>query len=221
MLWWASWRRSKLLQCKKKLRGGRRATSLRRWGTDRHGRGSALAMTPQKNLPCHSEPVRTPVWESVPLAGADAPVRPAPAAQHYVGQGPRAPPHARFPGGTMWASSPTKLMTRNVAHNTADAKCIPAASGQRGRVSGQRMAPRRPNESKGANFAHPGPRGKGDRRGRHPSREKDSKTLVLAAFFPPFLCRRKKGSRRRHKNRSAGERIATAAERLAMTGFFS
>ena len=28
---------------------------------------------------------------------------------------------------------------------------------------------------------------RGDRRGRHLSREKDSKTLVLAAFFPPFL----------------------------------
>ena len=64
--------------------------------------------------------------------GTDAPVRPAPAAQHYVGRGPRAPPHAAFPGRDDVGIVSYETMTRNVAHNTADAKCIPAASGQRG-----------------------------------------------------------------------------------------
>ena len=53
-----------------------------------------------------------------------------------------------IPGGKVWSPRPMgarstvgrddvgivpyETMTRNVAHNTADAKCIPAASGQRG-----------------------------------------------------------------------------------------
>ena len=53
-----------------------------------------------------------------------------------------------IPGGEVWSPRPTgarsavgrddvgigpyETMTRNVAHNTADAKCFPAASGQRG-----------------------------------------------------------------------------------------
>ena len=53
--------------------------------------------------------------------------------------------------------------------------------------SGQRMAPQRPYESKVQILHIPVREVRGDRRGRHPSREKDSKTLVLAAFFPPFL----------------------------------
>ena len=37
---------------------------------------SALAMTHLKNSPCHSEPVRTPAWESASFVGADDSVRP-------------------------------------------------------------------------------------------------------------------------------------------------
>ena len=62
--------------------------------------------------------------------------------------------------------------------------CVRAA---RARVSGQRMAPQRPCESKVQILHIPVREVRGDRRGRHLSREKDSKTLVLAAFFPPFL----------------------------------
>ena len=37
---------------------------------------TGLAMTHLKNSPCHSEPVRTPAWESASFVGTDGPVRP-------------------------------------------------------------------------------------------------------------------------------------------------
>ena len=70
----------------------------------------------------------------------------------------------------------------------------------------------------GAKFAHPDTRGREDRCRRHLSRGKDFKTLVLTAFFPPFL-RRKKGGRRRHSAGDADCRTGAAGHRFAMTGF--
>ena len=70
----------------------------------------------------------------------------------------------------------------------------------------------------GAKFAHPDTRGREDRCRRHLSRGKDFKTLVLTAFFPPFL-RRKKGGRRRHSAGDADCHAGAAGHRLAMTGF--
>ena len=71
-------------------------------------------------------------------------------------------------------------------HNTADAEGIPAAPAS---TSAERVADidAETMRKQGAKFAYPDSRGKGDRHRQHLSREKDSKTLVLAAFFPPFL----------------------------------
>ena len=108
-----------------------------------------------------------------------------------------------IPGGEVWSSRPMgarstvgrddvgivpyETMTRNVAHHGRRKVfpcCVRAA---RARVSGQRMPPQRPCEGKLQILHIPVREVRGDRRGRHLSREKDSKTLVLAAFFPPFL----------------------------------
>ena len=137
LLWWASWRRSELPPRKQKLRGGRKVTSFCSAGENGSPRPvtsvTGLAMTPQKFTLSFPNQCAHPVRAAVPLSGADAPAaRPAPAAQHYVGRGPRAPPHAAFPGRDDVGIVPCETMTRNVAHNTADAKRIPAASGQRG-----------------------------------------------------------------------------------------
>ena len=54
-------------------------------------------------------------------------------------------------------------------------------------LSASRMAAQRPCESKGLILHIPVREVRGNRRGRHLSRGKDFKTLVLAAFFLPFL----------------------------------
>ena len=79
-------------------------------------------------------------------------------------------------------------MTENDTRSTVGAESTPYRVGPaRARVSGQRTAAQRPCESK-VQILHIPVRGvRGDRRGQRFSRGKDSKTLVLAAFFGHFL----------------------------------
>ena len=116
---------------------------------------------------------------------------------------------------------PYETMTRNVAHNTADAKVSPVPPGQHKRRA--RRGWRRRDYAKArcefcsAKFAW---------------LESSGSCCILSAkripkpwfwrrSFLPFFCRRKKGSRRRHKNRSAGGNGSPRPRSaLAMTGFF-
>ena len=117
---------------------------------------------------------------------------------------------------------PCETMARNVAHNTADAECIPAASGQRGPRERPADGAAETIRKQSANFAHPGPRGKRRPTWTTPQPRKGFQNLVLAAFFPPFLfAAERKGAVGDIKTAALGERIATGGDVghwLAMTG---
>ena len=114
-------------------------------------------------------------------------------------------------------------MTRNVAHNTADAKCFPAvrqgSAGPRERpADGAAEAIRK----QGANFAHPGPRGKRRPTWTTPQPRKGFQNLGFGGVLSSLsFAAERKGAVGDIKNRGAGEADSPRPRSaLAMTGFF-
>ena len=106
-------------------------------------------------------------------------------------------------------------MTENDTRSTVGAESTPYRVGPaRARVSGQRMVPQGPCESRTLHLSARFAWQKGFH-GRHSRRGKDSKTLVLAAFFGYFLSLLAESTPSETKQGvpCAGMRIATGAVR--------
>ena len=90
------------------------------------------------------------------------------------------------------------------SRRTVDAEVFPPS--RQGSTSAERVADgdAETMRKQGAKFAHSDTRGREDRCRRHLSRGKDFKTLVLKAFFPPFLSPKKERGTPEAQRRGCG-----------------
>ena len=105
----------------------------------------------------------------------------------------RCRPDSGRPGGRPLRTSTVKRSVGRDAHIAPHGRRRGLLPSRQGSTSAERVADgdAETMRKQGAKFAHPDTRGREDRCRRHLSRGKDFKTLVLTAFFPPFLSPKK------------------------------